>query len=85
VTAIESVAVVRGPGRRLKLTARETEVLRRVARGLSNAEIAAELYLGTATIKAYASSLFDKLGVRDRVQATVVAYESGLVRSGTND
>ena len=53
-------------------------------RGISrtNAEIATELFLGVATVKAYASSLFDKLGVRDRVHATVLAYESGFVHPG---
>ncbi|KGN33136.1 LuxR family transcriptional regulator [Knoellia sinensis KCTC 19936] len=64
------------------LTNRETELLRLLAQGLSNAEIAAEMLLGIATVKSYASSLFDKLGARDRVQATVLAYESGLIRPG---
>jgi DNA-binding NarL/FixJ family response regulator len=64
------------------LTEREIEVMRLIAKGKTNAEIAADLFVGETTVKTHISNLFTKLDLRDRAQAVVYAYESGLIQPG---
>ncbi|KUJ70419.1 LuxR family transcriptional regulator [Streptomyces albus subsp. albus] len=86
--AVRSLAAGRGNAaaravmERAALTGREEQVLRLMARGLSNAEMAKELLLGTETVKTHVSAVLGKLGARDRTQAVIAAYESGFVTPG---
>jgi DNA-binding NarL/FixJ family response regulator len=68
-----------------RLTDREREVLTAIGRGYNNAEISEQLFIGTATVKTHINAVFTKLGLRDRAQAVVFAYESGLVEPGEQD
>jgi DNA-binding NarL/FixJ family response regulator len=68
-----------------RLTEREREVVTAIARGSNNAEIGEELFIGAATVKSHVSSILTKLGLRDRAQIVVFAYESGVVQAGDVD
>ena len=82
----QTLAADTATSRRLDtLTDREREVLTQLATGASNAEISDTLYIGAATVKSHVSSILTKLGLRDRAQAVVFAYESGLIAPGHHD
>ncbi len=82
----QTLAIDTATSRRIEaLTDREREVLTELARGVSNAEISETLYIGSATVKSHVSNIFTKLGLRDRAQAVVFAYESGLITPGDQD
>ncbi|MDK1476722.1 response regulator transcription factor [Streptomyces sp. 549] len=72
-------------GRLERLTERERQMVAAVARGASNSEIAGGLFIGAATVKSHVSSILTKLGLRDRTQIVIFAYESGLVEAGGHD
>jgi DNA-binding NarL/FixJ family response regulator len=76
---------VPAPSRLASLTGREREILLRLARGMTNAEIAADLFVTEATVKSHVGNLLAKLELRDRVQAVILAYETGVVRPGEPD
>lgn len=79
--AAGTVSAAPDTDRRLEgLTPREREVLQSIARGLSNAEIGEALGIGVGTVKAHVNALLSKIGARDRVQATIIAYDTGIVR-----
>ena len=82
----QTLATDTSTSRRLDtLTDREREVLTQLAKGATNAEISEALYIGAATVKSHVSNILTKLGLRDRAQAVVFAYESGLITPGEHD